>query len=629
MTSRFPGNTVGVSRGWLIYDELEYRGPVSLVSDLYAFEDASGRRVRLSSGARLGSPDVTRDGSRIAATQSVGAERALVVYALALPEHGTPALGRAPEYRLRLDGCSFDTPRWSPDGRLVAATLACLGSLPDIVLIDPSSDTWFPVAESVASRDITPAWTPDGRWLLFASDRGGPFAIYAAPPRRDMTASDVRLVWSGPGGATAPDVSADGTTLAFVGTTAGGTDVFVAPLGAPTTWPGEAPAAQPVRGSQTPREAPRLPESQGYSPWATLVPRYWEPVITADSDHVNIGARTGSTDALGRHAYSAGVVFAARRPATTVGLPEASRADWDLYYAYDRWWPTFFASAAGTTDRVSISIAGSSAFLAADSRSLEFFGGMYVPVRRLRNSQGFLLGISTNDQRVDLGTHEIHRTRNAARVAWSFASSRRYGYSVSPEHGVRLGLTAEQTLPALGADGRATTWTADARAYLPGGFPHAVFAVRGVLGSSTGHRASRRVFAAGGPDTPASMLTFDHAALGLLRGISDDDLAGTAIAGASADYRFPLWRIERGRGAWPLFLNTLHGAVFADVVRTGAALDGLDRRAWSTGAEISADVTLGFGLRMTATAGAAWTHDAGRLSDPGRAAFFVRTGYAF
>ena len=32
----------------------------------------------------------------------------------------------------------------------------------------------------------------------------------------------------------------------------------------------------------------------------------------------------------------------------------------------------------------------------------------------------------------------------------------------------------------------------------------------------------------------------------------------------NADYRWPIARPQRGAGTWPLFLHTIHGAVFAD-----------------------------------------------------------------
>ncbi len=633
LTSRVPGEAISSSQGWVIFDDVDVRGAVARVSDLHALHVATGRRLRLSTGARLSSPDVSIDGRRIVATQHVDAERALVVYGLTLRGPSGAALDPAPHGRLRVTGCSFDSPRWSPDGRRVAASVSCHGSLPEIGIYDPEAGTWSVLAPDARARDITPTWSRDGHWLLFASDRGGgPFAIYAVSIAGEGgRPREIRSVWSGPSGATSPDVSPDGTRMAFVGATAQGMDIFVTTLADPASWP---PVASSLRSGDDGRPGHTVPDepfprSAPYSPWSTLVPRYWEPVIAADGDRLDVGGQTSGSDVLGRHTYWASLIVAADRPDTTDGVPAASRVDWDVSYTYDRWRPVFVAAASGTTDHVSVCVEGTGLAIAADSRSTEFFGGFVLPYRRARFSHAVLLGLSTNDQHIDLGDADIRRARNAARTAWTFSSARRYGYSISPEDGVRLGLTAERTMTGLGSDGRASTFTADARVYLPGGIRHGVLAVRAAAGSSTGHVGSRRLFSAGGPGATASTLTFDRKALGLLRGLARDDLTGTAMVAGSIDYRFPVLRVERGRGAWPLFLNTVHVAFFSDYAAVGATLDTLRRKAWSAGAELSADVTLGFGLRMTATAGAAWTHHDGRASEPGRAAVFVRTGYAF
>jgi hypothetical protein len=88
-------------------------------------------------------------------------------------------------------------------------------------------------------------------------------------------------------------------------------------------------------------------------------------------------------------------------------------------------------------------------------------------------------------------------------------------------------------------------------------------------------------------------------------------------------------RVERGISTWPMFLRTLHGAVFTDIGAAGPTLDGLPAPALSIGAEIASDLTLGYSWGLTLVAGAAWTHEPGRTGRPDGAAVFVRTGYAF
>jgi hemolysin activation/secretion protein len=123
-------------------------------------------------------------------------------------------------------------------------------------------------------------------------------------------------------------------------------------------------------------------------------------------------------------------------------------------------------------------------------------------------------------------------------------------------------------------------------------------------------------------------VSLDSGAIGLVRGFGESTLAGTAAAALNVDWRFPLLRIERGLGPWPLFLNVLHGAIFVDTGSAGRSLGSLGTPIWSAGAECSALVTVGFGFRISVTGGVAYTHQSAR-ADPGQVSAFARTGFAF
>ena len=86
---------------------------------------------------------------------------------------------------------------------------------------------------------------------------------------------------------------------------------------------------------------------------------------------------------------------------------------------------------------------------------------------------------------------------------------------------------------------------------------------------------------------------FGTDAVGLIRGLDEDELVGSSAAVVNVDYRFPLLRIERGVGSWPAFARVLHGAVFVDA---GHAWEDKFRRAdvrVSVGAELSLDTVVG------------------------------------
>jgi hypothetical protein len=95
----------------------------------------------------------------------------------------------------------------------------------------------------------------------------------------------------------------------------------------------------------------------------------------------------------------------------------------------------------------------------------------------------------------------------------------------------------------------------------------------------------------------------------------------------NADYRFPLWTLERGVGTVPVFFRTIHAAVFADA---GHAWTGAFRSAEvrvAAGLELSLDAVLGYTLPVTFTTGVAWRDDP--VSARRGVAAFGRIGRAF
>jgi len=100
------------------------------------------------------------------------------------------------------------------------------------------------------------------------------------------------------------------------------------------------------------------------------------------------------------------------------------------------------------------------------------------------------------------------------------------------------------------------------------------------------------------------------------------------VAVLNADYRWPLAYVQHGAGTWPIFLQTLHAAVFADAGHAwSGAFDPHDLK-FDTGAELSADVVAGYVLPIAATVGVAWGRDGSRTA-PGGATLYVRIGRAF
>jgi len=190
------------------------------------------------------------------------------------------------------------------------------------------------------------------------------------------------------------------------------------------------------------------------------------------------------------------------------------------------------------------------------------------------------------------------------------------------------GGTAELVRSALGADADATTITGDIRAYLRGLAPHQVMAVRVAGGRSTGDASVREAFLLGGPGPDTSPLDFGRSAISVLRGFGANTFAGTHVALANVDYRLPLAYPQRGFGTWPVFVRSVHAAVFADVGHTWTRTFRAADVKTSAGSELSSDLVIGYYFPLTATLGAAWGRDGSGLSSSGGTVYF-RVGRAF
>jgi hypothetical protein len=328
---------------------------------------------------------------------------------------------------------------------------------------------------------------------------------------------------------------------------------------------------------------------------------------------------------LAYHFYSAAATWRVDAPPHESG--DAPPLDWTLAYAYDRWIPTFFATAAWETEFAGVAVSGAPEPLVIPVRSREFEAGVVVPFRRVRISHQALASLIRTDDIFQLIREEAPLNRTAARVGWATSSAKVFGFSISPERGVTVGATGESVLDALGSTASASTATGDVRAYIPGAGSHHVVAIRAAGGSSSGDRGARRIFLLGGASPAGGVIDFDGDAISLLRGFEANAFAGNRIALMNVEYRWPFARPERGVKTWPIFIHTAHAAAFADAGHAWSNDFRLADVKTSLGGELSADVVLGYSLRLTFTAGGAWGRNGQNGSNSATA--YVRVGRAF
>jgi hypothetical protein len=638
LATRVDGQVASSDGRWLYFDQLEFRGASAIVADLYARDLESGHVRRLSHGQRLTDPDVDTAGVRLAAVRARDGEKRLTVWRIGRTADGRPELPLDPERTLGDANCQYASPRWSPDGSQIAAVRQCLGSLPAVVVLGARGG--FERVIAAGSRNLTPAWTLDGRTVLFASDREDQrFKLFAAGvPAGDGQAGAPVLVLDAPGGVLWPDLAAGGRTVVFTSLTADGYDVFAARLPelpgrpashAPTASdPAERPPIQPPPPGPVEPVNAAAPASDPYSPWRTLLPRAWSPIVTLGDEALEAGVEVHGTDVLGYHEYAGSATWRASRVPADVSF-DSPPLGWSIDYAYVRWRPSLLLSAWETLDSVSVVANTSRVTFTSEERARGLFGGAMIPWRRARLAQDLLMGVSADERRLPAAARVADRSRNAYRAGWALNSSRQYGYSISPEDGIKAALNVERVTPQLGADGHAVTTTADLRGYLHGFRMHHVVAARLAVAESTGDASMKRVFSLGSSGVPPGAFDMGRRAVGLVRGLPSDERMGAAALVGNLDYRFPILRVERGIRTWPVFLRDLHGAVFADVGSAGRSIDALPAAVLSSGGEIGGRFTFGYIWNVNLAAGAAWIHDPTRLDRVDRVALFVRTGYAF
>jgi hypothetical protein len=222
--------------------------------------------------------------------------------------------------------------------------------------------------------------------------------------------------------------------------------------------------------------------------------------------------------------------------------------------------------------------------------------------------------------------------RTSARGGIAYSNAHEFGYSVSAEEGGRIASTIELSRGGAETDGSRSTGngvalTADVRRYWRAWPRHGVIAVRGAAAGSWGDSAASQLFSASGNGPQGGGFGFGSDAIGLLRGFEEDEVAGTRAAVVNADWRLPLWRVGRGLGTIPVFVRTLHGALFADAGHAWSEPPRWADLRLAAGAELSADVVAGFAVPLTITAGIAVRRD-GPDSTRNVTAFF-RIGRAF
>jgi hypothetical protein len=436
---------------------------------------------------------------------------------------------------------------------------------------------------------------------------------------------------------------------------------------------GEAPPAAPrFQAGTTFVDGAVEGPARGYSPWATLRPRYWEPlieepvrtaeVVTAQGPvrsrellGYSVGAETGGYDLVGRHAFDAfGRVF----------LDGGGRFDAGLGYAYAGLGnPIFSLSATQFWNedgvrlaRPDVAVPFDTLFVLERERSLTAAVTAVVP--SWRRSIRLTLSGSLVDQDGELLDNDLEASTSYqlsrpsvqlgdVRATVLFSTARSYAFQVGGSKGVDLYLSGrtrhELALPdsladVVGRDRSLDDLVGRFRGYLPlggpGYAPH-VLAVQLAGGVARGPDAPGGHFEVGGaggrPETVTGLALFGGSPIFFpTRGYTRGSRQGRVAWSASGEYRFPLRLVHQGLGAWPLYLGRVVGALFADAGdawdpdTTEPFLGSARRPMVSAGAEVAAEVVALYDFSLLFRLGMA-----APLVDGGDPQVYLRLGLPF
>ena len=552
--------SVPMPGGGFLFSQIDFTSPEEVRADLYV--ERGGRETRLTKGARLIQPDVRRDGIIVAVQLDAARSRLVIV----------SANGRA--IHVLRDAAPDEVwaePRWSSTGRQIVAAHRRPGGLYSIEIIDLNTGSYGATVASGRYLLTSPSWMPDGLGIVYVSEQSGtPTLMF----QRDASAP-AEVIGSSPTGLSSPVVSPSARWIAAVTLRADGYHVGVAPW-IPRARFGVSEYRPPV---PVLADFPHARDSTGtyarYSPWRTLAPRYWYPILEAAPGRgTRIGAQTTGVDVVGRHGYTAFLAIP-----TTGSFPIAGFGY--RYSGLRR--PLFDLGASQDFDAERELLSGGTTQIVGTLLKRTRDASLSATWVRPRVRSGASVSVGTGVERRDFLTdpgeflvqldtaYQRAYTFPRAFVGASYTNVQRAALSISQEDGVSLAMTVRERWRSDFTRGtRSTSAVGTAAAFksldLPG-FAHHVLALR-VAGGIADRRAGTALEVGGTSGTVVDLFPGYTVGEGRrtfgVRGFPSASTYGTRAATATLEYRAPLVLASRGIGLLPFFLDRSSLALFGD-----------------------------------------------------------------
>jgi len=566
------------SAGFLVAQP-EYCNNANIFYDLYRFDISKGEQTRLTHCQRYIFAAWSADGSKMAAVKNNRGQHAL---------HVLNAKGQLQQILWQgKNGETLSGIDWSADGKFLLSSVWREGSGWNVEEFDVAKKVWRKRTSNALIK-TNARYVKDTRDIVFSMDADGVYNIYRLTSETNKLSRLTQVL----GGAFAPFITQDNQLLS-IDYNASGFDV--SELKQPAS-----KAAKSLRVEDT------LPKSENmhikisapidYSPWQSLKPTAWFPSFLLMDRGAEIAAVVSGTDVLNRHTFT---LFA--------GYQSVSQSPvFALDYVYDRW----------------------------------------LPLLKLHAEQRETPSFDANNKLVTLGQKKRlnielvfpflqEETRWSAHIALSHQS---YGLSwLHPAYTSTSGTYQDSLLGmALVYDGResysrsvsnvsdGSLWSVlfESGALFNGNYSgqvttlsgreyfdlsnEQVLALRADVGLGSGQS---RPFYLGGtlnnqhlPNLVSSLQasTAFNKRRYSLRGYGEGEVAliGSNMGLVSAEYRFPIARIERGWMAPPIGIDQVYGQVFMDAGHAWDNSFSQSKTYVGIGAELGVDMVLFYRLPM-------------------------------
>lgn len=593
-------------------------------NDLLLIDTQTHRRRRLTQGARARDPDFDPEGRRVVYVRGRAGATDLVLYHIEEDRHEVLVEGTALGV--------FDTPRYSPDGRFIAVSWWPDGRGRDIYLWDTHKQRLLQVTADEA-LDIEPSFSPDGRHLLFSSDRSGIYDIYmleldglaaradAAPGQQtvQLRLPSRRLTRVLTGAFTPQVVQDQGQSWLYVALYgADGYDLARMPF---------VPERALSRHTERkPRPVVRWPQvsqpeapDQPYQPWRFLGPLGISPLTAySTTGRGSWGVEMFGQDPVGLHFWS------------FVGeyLPETEDAYASGSYTFLNWPINVALAGQYTTYERTRSRVVASDYVPFRERSWDGQLSLSLPVRSPEATHRLSLAYNLRwtedaEPRVDpppnpddISPREAFQGNFSSVVlGYSVSDTDRFANSISAEDGYSLGLSLRLRDHWTGASVKSMQVTGDGSLFLPNPLlDNHTLRLTGRAGFGRSDYRGREIFSVGGvppQQTVTALINLLPQGGAWLRGFEPGALRGEQYYLGTAEYRMPVYDVEMGFDTLPFRLGRLMLAGFSDY---GTAFNGAFEEAnfhLGAGAELRLSVTLGFAVPASFRLG--YAHGFGKL----------------